>query len=136
MSFNTLEANATIFRQVDEQEFGVSEFATDELLLAIKYDLAKEMFKNDCYEIFKLWNITSATSDLNSLVSDYEANFKSALMYLQIHLYYQSKAGSSGDATNERAGYYYKRYQNETSKFYNFEKPGNVKVTPVKIYKV
>ena len=32
MSFSTLTANATIFRQVDEQEFGVSEFATDELL--------------------------------------------------------------------------------------------------------
>ena len=136
MSFATLKADIDLFREVDELEFGTAVIPVDADVLAIKYDLAKQIFESDCKTIFKLWNVTSISTKLDSLVSEFTSNFQTALMYLQIHLFYQSKAGSQGEATNERASYYFKQYQNETNKFYNFDSVDVLQPTPIKTFKL
>lgn len=134
MSFSTLRADVTKFRQLEPNYFTASQF-NDSELQALKLELAQSKFKNDCYDIFEYWDNTSASTDLDSLVTAYEVQFQDALMYLQAHYEFQGFTDNKETSEYYKGVYFLDKYKELIGKFYNFEL-GNRKFSKVRTFKI
>ena len=125
--FSSLKVNVVNFRATDSNLFSIDRYPNDASIEVLGYANGIERLKFDCFTIFKV----NTTTDLDPIVTLYEEYFKRALMFIQLHYFYQSRAGEFGELNNERAKFYLKEYLEYIKKFYEFDvngkKPNRVK---------
>lgn len=132
MDFSDLEVNVTKFRETDSDLFNADTFSDAQIIELGKINgLAR--LQDDSYTIFDLTGRTDATTILNSLVSQYESYFKTALLFAQLTEHYRSKSGGFDELNNERSKIYDKMYISYLKKFYEF-KPTNYTYSQTKTY--
>ena len=120
MAFSDLEVDVTKFRETDSDLFNTDTF-NDSQIKALGKINGLARLQDDSYTIFDLTGRTDAETRLNSLVSQYEAYFKTALLYAQLAEYYRSKSGGFDELNNERSKVYDKMYISYIKKFYEFK---------------
>lgn len=109
MSFSSLKVDVTKFRATDPDLFNATTY-NDAAIEGLGYDNGKERLKLDCYNLFRLTNLTDPDTELDAYVVKYETQFKRALMLIQLHEFYKANAGELGELNNERAKLYLKEY--------------------------
>lgn len=134
MSFSSLLVDVTKFRATDPDLFNATDY-NDAAIQALGYDNGKERLKLDCYNLFKLTNLTDPTTELDSYVTKYETQFKKALMLIQLHEFYKSRAGEMGELNNERSKMYLKEYLDFFATFKNFYTSTN-NVSKMEVYTI
>jgi len=119
MSFSSLTIDVDKFRATDSELFNASDY-TNEEIIALGQLNGKERLKLDCYELFKLTNLTDPTTELDGYVIKYELQFKRALMLIQLHEFYKGRSGEIGELNYERSKQYLKEYESFLQTFRNF----------------
>lgn len=120
MTFAELEINPTIMRESNQDYF--SNYTDDDLLEMSYKTVAKEELKQDLCSIFG-WKISNSAdmSTLDTLINDYQTDFQTCLMYLQLFYYFQNLDEGDGSKTNTRMNFYRTKYKEKLTQIQNFK---------------
>ena len=116
MTFNLLEIDPAVARQGNEDSLSS---LTDKEIISLNKTMAKVILKQDIVSIFRL--AETDTNSIDSYVDKYAENFKLALMYLQLYLYYFERDAGEGSKARFRLEAYFGSYQALKSNFKNFD---------------